>query len=169
MALSFQNKIRPVATTTAGQPSFMAKAKPVQTNTPQDFRFSVPETPQARQNKIAQYKQDAQQANTESKQANSLWGMTKNFGKAFGSTIASSEVGLGNSLAKIIGAGDTTLTDTQKQSSDIELSLLKRINENKAKGIDTTHLQQVYNEFKNGQKDVNALVKERYNLPLRDK
>lgn len=171
MALSFQDKIRPKATTTpaTGQPSFASKVKPKVGQPQTDFLFDVPANPQDRQNKLAQYQTEAKQAETESKQANSLWGMTKNFGKAFGSTIANSEVGLGQSLAKIIGAGDTTLTDAQKQSSDTEVALLKRINENKAKGVDTTRLQQAYNQLKGSQGEMNDLVKEQFNLPSTSK
>ena len=132
---------------------------------PTQFKYDVPEAPIQRSNKIAQYQQEAQVAQKEAEQANSLWGKTKNFGKAFGSTIANSEVGLGQSLAKIIGAGDTTLTDAQKSSSDTEIALMKKINELKAKGLDTTRLQQVYNQFKGGQGEVNNLVKEQFNLP----
>lgn len=162
---------KPVATSTApvGETLTQKAQRLGMRPAPKEFLFDVPANPQDRQNKLAQYQTEAKQAETESKQANSLWGMTKNFGKAFGSTIANSEVGLGQSLAKIIGAGDTTLTDAQKQSSDTEVALLKRINENKAKGVDTTRLQQAYNQLKGSQGEMNDLVKEQFNLPSTSK
>lgn len=129
------------------------------------FRFDVPEASKERENKVTRYQQEAQQSQKESEQANSLWGKTKNFGKAFVGTIANSEVGLGQSLAKIIGAGDTTLTDAQKLSSDTEVALLKQINKAKSEGRDTTRLQQEYNRLKGTQGEVNALTKEQFNLP----
>jgi hypothetical protein len=163
--MAFQDKLKPVTATSTS--SFKTKLKPI--GAPKDFRFDVPEAPQARENKIAQYQQEAQQSAEESRKANSFMGKLGNFGKAFVGTVANSEVGLGQSIAKIIGAGDTTLTDAQKQSSDTEVALLKRINENKAKGIDTTRLQQAYNQLKVSQGEVNSLVKEQFNLPSTSK
>lgn len=133
------------------------------------FRFDVPEAPKERENRIARYQQEAQQAQKESEKANSVMGKIGNFGKAFVGTIANSEVGLGQSLAKIIGAGDTTLTDAQKLSSDTEVALLKQINKAKGEGRDTTKLQQEYNRLKGGQGEVNALVGEQFNFPSTSK
>jgi hypothetical protein len=166
--LSFQDKIKPVSTPTqkSGGLSFADKIKP---KTQGDFRYDVPETSQERKNKLARYQQEAQVAQKESDTANSFLGKTGNFFKAAGGMIANSEVGLGQSIAKIIGAGDTALTDAQQSSGNTEVALLKRINENKAKGLDTTRLQQAYNQLKGGQGEVNNLVKEQFNLPSTSK
>jgi hypothetical protein len=164
--MSFLDKARPVATTTpSGAPSFVQKARPVSAPVQKDFRFDVQEPEQERKNRIKRYQQEAQQAEQESKKANSFLGILGNTVKNVGATLANSEVGLGKSIAKIIGAGDTTLTDTQAQSSDTEVALLKRINEKNARGEDTTRLKQAYNALKNGQGQVNDLVKEQFNLP----
>lgn len=128
-------------------------------------KFTVPEPQQERQNRIAQYQQEAQASAEEANKANSFMGILGNTVKNVGSTLLNSEVGLGKSLAKIIGAGDTTLTDAQKQSSDTEVALLKRINEKNARGEDTTRLKQAYNTLKGGQGEVNQLAKEQFNLP----
>lgn len=128
-------------------------------------KFTVPETQVDRQNKISQYQQEAAQSTEEAKKANSPLGFLKNFGKSVVSTVANSEVALGKSIAKIIGAKDTTLTDAQNNSSDTEVALLKRINERKAQGADTTRLKQEYNRLKSSQGEVNDLVKEQFTLP----
>lgn len=162
--MSFLDKARPVATTTpSGAPSFVQKARPVAPK--REFRFDVPEPEQERQNRIGRYQQEAQASAEESKKANSFMGILGNTVKNVGATLANSEVGLGKSIAKIFGAGDTALTDAQKSSTDTEVALLKRINEKKAKGEDTTRLKQAYNTLKGGQGEVNELVKEQFNLP----
>lgn len=169
--LGMQPAGKPAVTSSAQGETLSQKAQRlgVQPKQTQNFRFSVPEMPQDRSNKIARYNQEAQVAQEESKKANSFLGKAGNFVKALGENLVGSEIGLGKSIAKIIGAGDTTLTDAQKSSSDIEVALLKRINENKAKGVDTTRLQQAYNQLKESQGEVNNLAKEQFNLPTTGK
>jgi hypothetical protein len=168
--LGMQPAGKPATTTVPTGETLQQKAQRLGIKpTPKDFRFNVPESPQERANKVAQYQQEAKVAQEESKKANSFMGILGNTLKGAGATLANSEVGLGQSLAKIIGAGDTTLTDAQARSSDTEVALLKRINENKAKGMDTTRLQQAYNQLKGSQGEVNSLVKEQFNLPSTQK
>ena len=163
--MAFQDKLKPISTTVPQAGGFQSKLKPVRTQN--EFRFNVPETPMARENKIARYQQEAQQSQKEAEKANSFLGKLGNFTKAVGSTLASSEVGLGKSLAKIIGAGDTTLTDAQKQATDTQVNLLKTIREKEARGEDTTRLKQTYNTFINdpSHKKVAGLLKDQQTLP----
>ncbi len=111
------------------------------------FRFSQPETPVDRQNKIEQYKTEAAQSQKESEKANSLTGFLGNFGKALVSNLAGSEVGLGESLAKIVHPFDEGQMEAQQQGTGIQANLLKQIRADKAMGKDTTRLEQEYNRL----------------------
>lgn len=131
------------------------------------FRYDAPVLPIERQNRIAQYQQEAQASAEESKKANSAWGIFKNTIKGVGSTLANSEVGLGKSIAKIIGAGDKTLQDAQQRMSDTQIALMKAIREKEAKGEDATRLKQAYNQMMNDPSkwEIDQLAKEQFNLP----
>jgi hypothetical protein len=111
------------------------------------FKFDVPATDQDRQNKITGYNADAAAAKSESDKANSFGGFISNFGKAIVSNLAGSEVGLGKTIGETIAAPEVTkeLTEANQIRSDTQVTLLKRIRENKALGKDTTRLEQTYN------------------------
>lgn len=121
--------------------------------TPQATPFK--EAPVERQNKIAQYNLEASQSAQESKDANSLIGKTKNFGKALVSNLMPSEVGLGETLAKIKNIGQTE-RDAQlvQDTADTQVKLAQLIRKNKAEGKDTTKLEGLFNE---GQKRTKGL------------
>jgi len=164
--MSFLDKARPVATTTpSGAPSFVQKARP--TAPKREFRFDVPEPEQERQNRIGLYQQEAQASAEEAKKANSFMGLAKNTLKEAGGILANSEVGLGRSIAKIIGAGDATLQNAQKQASDTQVRLLKAIRDKEARGEDATNLKQEYNRWLQSpeNKEVTKLLGEQFNLP----
>ena len=112
------------------------------TNQPQ-FNVAPIET---REQKITRFNNESAVLDKKSKEANSALGMTKNFGKAFVGTVASSPIGLGKSLQKIYGNQSDTYTDQINQTGGIQANLLKQIRKNDAEGKDSTKLKQLYNE-----------------------
>lgn len=136
--------------------------------------FNQPVSPVDRQNKIAQYNAEQVQYDAESKRANSVGGFLSNFGKALVNNIASSEVGLGDSFAKVAIAngrgGTTALRDTQTQAQDIQYNLAKKINEQKKAGADTTRLEKAYNSHIESMKPVSQMLNQRQaDLPTASK
>jgi len=120
------------------------------TNQPQ---FNVPDI-ETRQQKIARYNSESADLAKKSKEANSVLGFAKNFGKAVVSNIAAPEVALGNTIAKLDSKPRQTYLDSIQQTDAIQANLLKQIRINKAAGKDTTKLEQLYNA---GQKQVELL------------
>jgi len=94
-------------------------------------------------------KDEAAISEAESKKANSVMGMTKNFGKALVSNLASSEVGLGKAFGEAIAAPKVidAVSTAEQNATDIQVNLLKQIRANKAIGKDTTRLEKAYNEL----------------------
>lgn len=125
------------------------------------FKFDVPETPEDRANKLARYQEDAHVAEEEAKKQNSIGGFLKNFGKAFVKNIAGSEVGLGQTIAKVIDAprANEAYTQATQTSADIKTNLLKTIRENKAQGLDTSRLERAYNMQVKNDKQTEATMK----------
>jgi hypothetical protein len=128
---------------------------------PKPFTYDVVETPEMRKNKIARYQAEAQASQEESDKANSLWGKTKNFGKAVVSNLAPSEVGLGKTITNTFdtiaekGRYDkskpvTTTLDRYTQSietlSATQQQLVRAIREKEARGEDANKLKYLYNE-----------------------
>lgn len=128
---------------------------------PKSFTYDVVETPEMRKNKIARYQAEAQASQEEADKANSLWGKTKNFGKAVVSNLAPGEVGLGKTITNTFdtiaekGRYDkskpvTTTLDRYTQSietlSTTQQDLVKAIREKEAKGEDANKLKYLYNE-----------------------
>ena len=156
--MSFQDKLKPTGT-------FAKKLKPVQTQG--DFRFDVPERAEDRAGRTQRYAQEAAQSAEEAKNANSFGSLFKNTVKGAGEILANSQVGLGRSIAKIIGASDTTLQDAQRRAVDTQVNLLKTIRDKESRGEDATRLKQEYNRFMSdpSNKEVKDLLGEQYNLP----
>lgn len=121
------------------------------------FRFPAQESQDV---KIKNAQAAAAQSEREAQQANSFSGMAKNFGSAFVENLAGGTVGMGQNIAAVLNAGDTTALDAQKQSTDSQVALLKKIREQKAKGFDTTRLERAYNASANSSeqltKDINT-------------
>lgn len=133
-----------------------------------EFSYAVPKLPvqvEPREQKIARLTQEAKVAEDRAKQEGSLTGMAKNFGKAFVGTIANSEVGLGKSIQKIFGNQQDTYNEAIQQTGKTQADLVKRINQDKALGKDTTKLQQLYNEGLKVQRDLQSKLKEETTLP----
>lgn len=117
----------------------------VQKPKPKPFRFAVPAEPtETREAKMARLNADAAASKAESDKANSFGGFVGNFGKAFVRNIAGSEVGLGETIAKIS-------TDPNKRAEAIaplqgqQATLIKQIREKDARGEDTTKLKRIFN------------------------
>lgn len=132
---------------------------------PKPFRFDVSETPAERQIRINQYKQEAEQSQKEAERANSPLGFASNFGKAVGSTLASSEIGLGKSLQKIFGNQSGKYAENINTLTDSQVNTLKLIRERKAKGIDTRILEKSYNENANLLDKMKADLNEESKIP----
>ena len=120
------------------------------------------ETPQQ---KIARYNQEQVVYDAKAKQEGSLTGMAKNFGKAFVSIMANSEVGLGNSLRKIYGNQSQTYNDALNTTGNTQANLVKEINKRTAAGQDATKLKQLYNEGLKTQADLKKGLVEESTLP----
>ncbi len=137
---------------------------------PKPFTYDVPEN---RQSKINRYQSEAVTAQKEAEDKKfSFGGFAKaaikstgllvgintlnkddtrnlgNFGKEFVSNIAGSEVGLGNTIAKIVGQNSANKRnlETQNINETTKVNLIKAIREKEAKGEDTTRLKQFYND-----------------------
>lgn len=133
-------------------------------------QFTVPKPPEDRQAKIAQYQQEAQKSEEEAKKANSFMGILGNTLKGIGGTLANSEVGLGQSIAKIIGVDSKTTQGLQKaeeMSTTTQVDLLKRIREKEARKEDTTRLKQAYNQLVSdpARKEVQSQLQEATTMP----
>lgn len=130
------------------------------------------ETPINRANKLARYQAEAAQAQRESEKANALLGrggMAANFGKALVSNLASSEVGLGKTIAKTFGNQMDTYTKAIEDTTTQQVNLLKLIREKKARGEDTTKQEGLYNEGEMQLKFLNEQLAQETNLPTTGK
>ena len=115
---------------------------------PKSFRYelSAPVVPEeTREAKIKRYQEEAAASAKESKEANSIGGFAKNFGKAFVSTIASSEVGLGKTVAAIIDNAPVKTRENVAQLQQGQTQLVKTIREKTAKGENTDKLRHIFN------------------------
>lgn len=101
--------------------------------------YSAPEN---RATKIGNLQMAAGKAQEESKKANSLGA----YAGAVGGALASSEVGLGQSLQKIFGNQQGKFSQAEGALSSSLVSAAKKIREMEAQGKDTTKLKQLYNE-----------------------
>ena len=82
----------------------------------------------------------------ESEKANSLSGMAANFGKAVVSSIASSEVGLGETLRKTFLNQRDVYLKTIENLSATQADTIKKINEMEKQGKDASTLKSYYND-----------------------
>jgi hypothetical protein len=126
--------------------------------------FNVPNI-ETQQQKIARYNSESADLAQKSKEANSLLGMTKNFGKAFVENIAGSETGLGRTIAKLDSKPRETYLQSIQQTDEIQANLLKQIRKNEAEGKDATKLKQLYNESDKNRKGLSAGLGEATELP----
>ena len=125
------------------------------------YRFDQPEDHQS----IASLQEAQRQAEEESRKASSFSGMLKNFGIGLVDTVASSEVGLGNSIQRIFGNPQDTYTNIGGQDYETQNRLLKQIKENQAKGKDSSRLEKQYNRNARDIEQSNALAQRETALP----
>lgn len=148
-------------------------ASPVDLNkyrkqTPQVDAFNVPEPANYRQNRIEQFQAEAAASQEEARKANSLWGKTKAFGKAFVKSVIPSEVGLLESGSRIgaVNSGEAdSLAETVGLAEGVKADLLKTIREQEAQGKDTTRLKQAYNEQTKNAADLQGKLHALVQLP----
>ncbi len=134
--------------------------------------FTVPQSTQDQANKVAKYQEEARVAEVASKKANSPLGFLGNFGKALVNNIAGSEVGLGKTIAKIANTDSKNTQDLQKsysQAQDIQVSLLKKIQEMEGLQQDTTRLKQTYNNHIAQMKQTGEVLANTQTLPTQNK
>ncbi len=130
--------------------------------------FSVPAAPIDHAARAKQFQAEADVSNAEAAKANSLWGMTKAFGKGLVKAIAPSEVGLGESVGKIMYANSPEFKTAQESTAlgeDVKVNLLKTIREQEAQGKDTTRLKQAYNEQEKNVANTNSQLHALVQMP----
>lgn len=136
---------------------------------PKAFTFPTAEDPVAKQNKIAEANAETARLQAESNKANSVMGFLGNFGKAFVGNIASSEVGLGKTIAKLDGKPREQLVGSIQETSDMQVKLLKAIRDKEARGEDATKMKNLYNEGVERLKGMGVDLKEVNTLPTTGK
>lgn len=137
-------------------------------STPSQLVFRQPETSADRQNRLSQYQSEQVAYDKEAEKANSVGGFLSAFGKAIVKNIAAAEVGLGKTIAKIGIAGSKetkSLEEAYATGQNLQADLLKAINENKKKGLDTSRLEQAYNRQTSSMKPTQSELTDRRNLP----
>jgi len=147
------------------------KAKLQVPQNPQDT-FDVKPAPNAQATKIANAQSAAAQSEQASQEANSPLGFAKNFGKAFVGNVGNlvgSEVGLGQSIAKIAQQSHPTYLKSQQKTVESNNALLAEIQKNKKAGFDTSRLERAFNSGANQLKTDTANVAEQGNLPSTQK
>lgn len=98
--------------------------------------------------KIAQYNTEQAGYDKASKKANSFLGILGNTVKGVGETLASSEVGLGKTIAKIGGGKNIdTYSNNIKISTDAMVKTQKMIKAKELQGEDTSNLKRMYNSY----------------------
>jgi len=112
-------------------------------------KFTLTETTEDTQNKIAQYQAQAEKSKKEADKLSSPLGMATSFVKNLGSNIASSEVALANTISGIANTKNLkyynqNITDL----TDINLKTLKQIEDYQKVGKDATQLKKQYNQTK---------------------
>lgn len=125
--------------------------------------FDVPEV--VNKPSTQQLQQESQQAQAESKKANSVGGFLGNFGKALVENIAPSEVGLGKTIGKIAGNNVETYSKIIEDTSNQQVNLLKAIRNKEAQGGDASSLKRLYNENVKQLREMNKNLQEETNLP----
>lgn len=139
---TFLEKARPVNTSTPQAPSFLQKVRPVAGKTSGEFRYNQPVD---RAQRMRGYQADAAASSSEAAKANSLGGLFKNTLKEAGSIIASGPVGLGKTLAGALRPVDKNLEASVAEGERIRTDTVKQIRENKAAGKDTSRLEKSFN------------------------
>ena len=130
---------------------------------PNSFRYQVPKTPTDNATNLANAKVAATKAQTDSDYANSPLGLIMNTVGAAGSTLANSEIGLGNTMGSIFNTQDGTLDsllDSQKRATQTQLALMKEITKMKNEGKDPTSAMRAYNSAANLTDEINGQIKE---------
>lgn len=139
------------------------------TQSPQQ-KFAVPQRPQDRSAKIASLKQQAATAKADAdrikEQKITAWtdknksatGFAGNALKAAGETLASAEVGLGKSMARIFGKSDAKMSGEVNKLRQMQLDTYKKIREKEAKGEDATAFKRRYNEQMDAIKSIGGNV-----------
>ena len=111
-------------------------------NVNKPFKYAVPET---KAGKLSRYQQEATAAQDEAKKANSF---TEKYLKPVADSVLPGVTDLGETIGGIINTKDLTktYTDAVHNASTVQFNLIRKINENKKLGKDTTQLEQLYNE-----------------------
>jgi len=135
----------------------------VSTEQPVAQAFDIPEVKEV--NKLGRLQSEAQQAQAESKKANSFLGKAGNFGKALAENLISSEIGLGKTLQKVYHNQSETYTKLIQDVSNQQTNLIKAIKEKEAKQGDTTSLKRIYNDNLKQLAELNKNLAEETNLP----
>lgn len=120
----------------------------------------TPKPQESEQQKITRLTQEATQSKATAAKANSPLGLIGQTIKGTGEAIASSEVGLGKSIAKVASSGYQNKLDLESaKSMEAQLeSTLKLIHDEKGKGRDVTKLAQAYNTLYDHYKEVNGRI-----------
>jgi predicted nucleotidyltransferase len=133
---------------------------------PATFQYPVQ---MSQQQKIAQYQNDAARSDAASREANSFGGFAKNFGKAFARNIVGSEIGLGETIAKIANAGSKQTVQAQTDNVTAQNNLQKLIRERKAAGADTSKLELMYNDTAKTTQSLGGEIKKNAEMPSTQK
>lgn len=108
------------------------------------FKYDVPQEQKTSAEKIAQYNQEQGGYDAATKKANSVGGIVWNTLKGVGTTLTSSEQGLGKTIATE-ATDPKQYADNVKHLADSQVTLQKLISEREKRGIDTTSIKRAYN------------------------
>lgn len=149
---------------TSSIPKFISDSEMDTLSQPKTKTFDVPdiETPQQ---KIARYNQEQVVYDQKAKEDNSVLGFLKNFGKGLVENVASSEVGLGKTIAKTFGNQSEDISNQIADTTTTQYNLLKMIRQKEMKGEDATNLKQLYNDTDKQLKEQQARLDEEGNVP----
>jgi hypothetical protein len=122
-----------------------------QKSTPPPGQYDVvaPQPPKVDHKAIlSRLKQEAPAFQQQAKSKNSILGLAGSAAKEFGSTMASSEIGLGKSIGAIGATGYATdlANKATTETADMNIKLARQIAENERMGKDTTRLKQLFNQ-----------------------
>lgn len=138
----------------------LAQIMAQQSSTPAG-QFNVPaQAPQINHPALLQQlQQTVPQQTAQANAQQGIWGTIKGAAKELGNMFTSSEQGLGQTIGNTLATGQaTSMANTSTQAdTQVATNFLRTIAENNAAGKDTTHLQQVYNQWKQNQPNGQAL------------
>lgn len=126
---------------------------------------TIPLTPEAKAQRLSNAQTEADKAKKISDEANSVSGMFTQTSRNIVKNLASSEIGLGKTIAKTLGNQAPVYADNIQKLSQARVELQKLIKDKEVKGQDATNLKRVYNQNLALSKELGTNLNEEANLP----